>query len=64
MNPLILRSRLLVAAVAVGALALTGCGGSDEPTAGAPSAAAPTTRTVQATNGSITVPANPQRVVG
>ncbi|MDX6740070.1 ABC transporter substrate-binding protein [Actinocorallia sp. A-T 12471] len=57
------RPRLLVAALTVAALSLTGCGGSDEPDA-APSSQAPTTRVVEATNGSITIPADPQKIVG
>ncbi|MBW8480959.1 ABC transporter substrate-binding protein [Actinomadura parmotrematis] len=62
MNPLFGRSRLLVAALAVGALSLTGCG-DDAKDAAAPAPSA-TSRTVQATNGSVTVPANPKKVVG
>jgi len=54
--------RLLVAALTAASLALAGCGGSEkEP---AESEAKPATRVVEATNGSITIPAEPKSIVG
>ncbi|TDD77938.1 ABC transporter substrate-binding protein [Actinomadura rubrisoli] len=64
MNALIRGSRLLVAALAVSAFTLVGCGDSDDPEAAGPAPAAATSRTVRAANGTVTVPANPKRVVG
>ncbi|WP_051713320.1 ABC transporter substrate-binding protein [Spirillospora albida] len=62
MTHVLRRSRLLIAAVAAGALALTGCGSSDD--SSGDSASPATSRVVEATNGKVTVPANPKRVVG
>ncbi len=57
--------RRLVAALTVAALALTGCGGSDDEAAAEPSAPAkPASRVIEATNGSITIPGDPRRIVG
>ncbi|RKS76999.1 iron complex transport system substrate-binding protein [Actinomadura pelletieri DSM 43383] len=58
------RSRPLVAVVAalVAALTLAGCGDSDDAGSDGKGASAEK-RTVQATNGSVTVPANPKRIV-
>lgn len=63
MNPRFPRARLLAAAVATGVLALTGCGSSDSGDDASPKADQPTTRTVQATNGSVSIPVQPKRIV-
>lgn len=54
--------RLLVAALTAASLALAGCGGSEKEPTG--SGAEPATRVVEATNGSITIPAEPKSIVG
>lgn len=61
-TPWVRRNKALSAALLSAALVLTGCGSDDKDT-GSTAAPAATTRTITAGNGTVTIPADPQRVV-
>ncbi|WP_369371621.1 ABC transporter substrate-binding protein [Promicromonospora sp. Populi] len=62
-TPLSRRGAALAATLLSAALVLTACGGTPEETPAGDTGATGETRTVQADNGSVEVPADPQRVV-